>query len=82
MDKPLRTTRGNKILTIDESSDAGRESKGGQGKGLQEFRSCRSYRIGPIGMGFVGVKAAMNSTRFRFDNPISLLRSGLLLVVS
>ena len=44
MDKPLRIARGNKILTIDESSDAGCGSKRrGDGSSrrqeLQEFRS-------------------------------------------
>ena len=44
MDKPLRTAKGNKILTIDESSDAGCGSKRrGDGSSrrqeLQEFRS-------------------------------------------
>jgi hypothetical protein len=40
MDKPLRTANENKILTIDESSDAGPESKRGGEQELQEFRSC------------------------------------------
>ena len=39
MDKPLRTARENKILTIDESSDAGRESKRGEEQELQEYWS-------------------------------------------